>query len=311
MAVRIRKKTSREEWLNWRRENVNASEAAALIGADKYRTKLQLYHEKRGAFAQEQTKAMARGLHMEAAILSMLQEERPDWKIEPCPHYYDDPDLRIGCSPDAFAWSPEWEGHANVQLKTVARPVFEQDWLDEDGAVTVPLYYQIQTVIEATQTGAALNFIVPYVVETFARDDKRDLYIEQVPIHQGAWNRIVQETKLFWHQFEQGIEPPIEPERDGDFIKRLYPTPDGRILDLTGNNELPGLCANYLALSTELSALNKPVREMEKTRKIFATQIQAKIGAASGAVLPGLEIEWKEMNRKACQYRQMSIREAR
>ncbi len=105
LSASCRKKTSREEWLNWRRENVNASEAAALIGADKYRTKLQLYREKRGAFAQEQTKAMARGLHMEAAIL--------------CHHYYDDPDLRIGCS-------PEWEGHANVQLKTVARPVFEQ-----------------------------------------------------------------------------------------------------------------------------------------------------------------------------------------
>jgi predicted phage-related endonuclease len=307
--IRIREKTSREEWLQWRLSNINASEAGALVGVHKYITPLQLYHEKKTGLGKTQTRVMSRGLHMEAAILSMVREERPDWTIQECKDYYDEPELRIGCSPDAFAWSPAWSGHANVQLKAIGRPAFENDWRNDDGDVVVPLYYQIQTVVEAILTGSAQNFIVPYVIEAFPRDEKQDLFILEVPIHEGAWGRIVNEAKKFWENFEADIEPALDPEHDGDFIKRLHPTADGRIIDLRGDNELPGLLENYKLLSAELSELNKPVSVKEKLRKTFAVQIQAKLGSALGGVLPGWQIEWKDVNRKASAFRQLSIKQ--
>ena len=142
MTIRIREKTSREEWLQWRRENINASEAAVMLDHDKFQTRLGLYFEKKLGITQAEKRVMARGRHMEAAVLSMVAEERPSWTIKPCKDYYDDPDLRIGCSPDAFVWSDEWEGHANLQIKVVGRPIFEADWRDDDGGIYVPIHYQ-------------------------------------------------------------------------------------------------------------------------------------------------------------------------
>ena len=308
MSIRIREKLSREEWLAWRMPNINATEAPVILGVDKYQTLLGLYHEKKAGLAKKSSRIMRRGGHMEAAILSMLREERPDWQIEPCGNYYDDPDLRIGCSPDAFAWSPEWEGRANVQLKTVSRPVFETDWRDEDGGVVVPIYYQVQTVIEAKMTHAVRNFIVPYVIETFARDDREDLFVLDVPIHDGAWNKVVQKTAAFWENFEKGIEPPLEPERDGDLIKRLYPTEDGSVIDLGADNELPVLLAEEAELAELLSMGNEKLKSMVDRREALRTEIKAKLGCAVGAVLPGWEITWKTQCRKASQSRVLRIK---
>ncbi len=309
MKVRIREKLDRETWLKWRGENINASEIGAMVGVHDYYTKLQLYHEKKSGLTKEQTRAMERGLDMESAILAMVTREKPHWRIEPCKHYYDIPEHRIGCSPDAFVWSEEWEGHANLQLKLVARPVFEQKWQQEDGGFAVPIYYQVQTLTEAKLTRAARNFIAAYVIETFARDGVQDLFIQEIPIHEGAWAAVTRSTAAFWHDFDAGIEPAVEPERDNGFIKRLYPTEDGSIVDLTGDNELPEALEAYRRLSAQLSEANKPVAELEKQRKGWATLIQAKLGSASGGILPGWEITWKEQQRKACQFRQLRVKQ--
>ena len=147
MHIRIREKPDRETWLTWRLENSNASEAGAHLRCHDYCSQMQMFHEKRSGLTQASTRIMERGLDLEAAVIAMVARERPEWRVEACNDYYDAPDLRIGCSPDAFAWSGEWEGRANLQIKVIARRVFEEKWRNDDGNAGLE-FVQVSTVVK-------------------------------------------------------------------------------------------------------------------------------------------------------------------
>jgi predicted phage-related endonuclease len=302
--IRIREKTTRQQWLAWRKHNINASEVAAIMGLDKYATPLSIYHEKKGDIdGPNDTNLMRRGRWLESAIMTAVEEERPSWKVEAQRDYYDHPQMRIGCTPDAFVTSPAWEGRGVLQAKVVAKPVFAKDWLDGDDIV-IPLRYQLQTLVEAKLCGATWACVAALVVDAYSAD----LHIIETPIHEGAWQAILKTVAHFWQRFDAGNEPPLSPEYDGDLVKRLYATEDGSVVDLSGDNELPGLLDEYCRLSETLSAMNQQIRPVEKDREAVCTQIKAKLGKAEKAFLPGWEVTWKTQTRKASEFRVLRVK---
>ena len=108
---------------------LNASEVGAAAGKDPHKTLLQLYCEKTGELPQQaDNEAMQRGRWLESAVVAAIREEHPDWDIRyPLDLYLCDPDTLQGCTPDAAALI---DGElVNLQLKVVARPVYERDWV--------------------------------------------------------------------------------------------------------------------------------------------------------------------------------------
>ena len=86
--------TSREEWLEKRKQDITASTAGALLGLHPYCTPLQLYLDKTGIAPMDNrdNPAMRRGRLLEPVAMRIVQEEHPDWRVEAPGLYFRDPD---------------------------------------------------------------------------------------------------------------------------------------------------------------------------------------------------------------------------
>src|SRR5215475_12203164 len=88
--------TSRDEWLEWRKPFVTASQVGALFGAHPYLTALKLYCMKAGMeFPEKDNPAMRRGRLFEPAVALAVSEERPEWEIERANSFFGDLDTKM------------------------------------------------------------------------------------------------------------------------------------------------------------------------------------------------------------------------
>ena len=234
--------TDREQWLALRKNDITASDVAAVCGEGMYGSAAKVWAEKRGVIQPaELNEAMKRGHWGEAAVFEALQWERPTWELRRAKIYMRDPDARLGATPDGAAIIPGRDGVCIIQAKVVALPVFKRDWLliegdnPETGEAEPPIGYQLQTTTENMLAEATVGILAVLIVDTF----KWTLRTFEIERHAGAEAMIRKKVKAFWTNYlDTGIQPPLEAERDAELVKRLYPKDDGTTIDLSGNNRI-------------------------------------------------------------------------
>jgi hypothetical protein len=204
---------------------------------------------------------------------------------------------------------PGRDGVVVVQAKVIAAPVFRAHWIDDDGdddsddvefaPATPPLAYQLQTLTEAMLADAAAGVLAVLVVDTF----KWKLRLFWVERHLSAESRIREKVAHFWsHYLDLGIQPPIDAERDEELVKALFPTDDGTEIDLTGDNEIPGLVD---ALETARAEKKRYADDEQRAK----TAIAAKMGdAAIAHIAGGRRITFKTVHKKGYAVPAMSFR---
>lgn len=303
-AIERRTITSRAQWLEWRMSDVTASDVAALFGAHPYgRTRLSLWAEKQGLTeGMADNDALRRGRWGEAAVIEMLADERPTWRILRPRVYLRDRSIRLGATPDAEAIDPERDGLGIVQTKVIAESVYESEW-----SSAPPLGHQLQTLTEMALAGAAWGVIAALVVERFAWTP----VIFDLERHEGAEARIRAAVTRFWSDFEAGLMPVLDPERDAETIAAIYPRAEIKepALDLSGDNELGGML-------TTRAALQRLIKDGQTQIGKLETSVKAKLGLHERAVAPGWRIAWKNQHRDGysvppADYRVLRISEAR
>lgn len=305
MAIRQRKIIDREEWLTeWRPPNVNASEAGALFGIDKHCSPLELYHRKLGTIGpEEETESMRRGRWLEPAVLRATAELRPDLEISEPGLYFDDPRLRIGCTPDGFAVEKKTGRLGVVQAKTVGENIWKE-WT-ATGELQAPLAYELQTMIEAVHTKRTDFAILSFMIVGW----RVNMKLVEVPIIMKTWSAFVARVKQFWIDVAKRNPPPAN-GHDGDLIRQLYPGMPGVTIDLTGNNMLPELLEKHDALQEALKQARKPVNPLEKEYKAIRTQISGMMGDAEFALLPdGRQAQLKEQTNPGWKTRVLYIKD--
>jgi len=228
--------TDRAKWLEWRKQDVTASNVAALFHCHPYTTALRLYAAARGTeFPNEDNLTMRRGRWMEPTVAKAVSELRPEWRIEPATEYLRDPELRLGATPDFYVYSGP-PGKGILQAKTVAPSVYAREWAD---GVEVPLWIILQAVTEAMLAEA--DFIV--VAALLVDPHFMDVAIHEFPRNPAAEEKIKYAVAQFWKNVESGIEPDPDFTRDANTIKAMWRaerTPPSEV-DFTGNNEIPEL----------------------------------------------------------------------
>jgi len=279
--------TSREQWLALRKPDVTASAIAALFGVHPYKTALRLYLEHCGIEFDEGDDAVKRrGRLLESAVALAVAEQRPDWRIEKCQHYYRDTALHLGATPD-FLIHGDPRGLGVLQTKTAAPSVYERDW--QGGAVT-PFWVQLQTLTEAMLTGAV--FGVAAVLQVHAFDLACAMH--EIPRHPGAEKRIADAVAQFWIDVEDGNEPDADYGRDADLIKRIAPHEVvGKEVDLAGDNELPGLLDQHERIADAIKGYETRKDEIETAIKFRMRDAERVKG------LPDWSITWKSQHRSA------------
>lgn len=244
---------SRDQWLALRQKDITASVAGALLGIHPYTTAYSLWALKTGLIGDdvEETPPMRRGRLLEPVAVQMLREDRPDWQISdhPIGLYFRDPVARLGATPDLFA-RDEKGRWGIIQIKTVEPGIFRQQWKDEDGAVSPPLWIVIQAIVECYLCGFEWAAVAPMVVGHGV-----ELPIVPVPLHDGIIDRIKGEVAAFWRLVEEGRTPEPDYGRDGGLLAQLH-AGDDRIVDMSADNEFPSLVASREKISAERKVLD-------------------------------------------------------
>jgi predicted phage-related endonuclease len=195
--------TDRAAWLAMRSQDLTASDIGAALGLDPYKSRLAVYAEKTGLLMpQADNNAMRRGRWLEAAVLSAIREQNPDWEVRPAAIYLRDPEIRLGGTPDALA-ATDKPGITNVQCKVVNRPAFERDWAEGP-----PMRYMLQTLAEGMLLRADQSLIAALVIDTYTAE----LELFEVPRHDGAEARLRQVAVDFWAMVAAG-QPELMRER--------------------------------------------------------------------------------------------------
>lgn len=283
----------RATWLALRQHDITASDVPAICGEGMFGSATKVWAEKLGKVGpQEMTEAMKRGLWGEAAVFSAIEMEYPDWEVRRAKVYLRDAAARLGATPDGAAIIPGLEGVTIIQTKVIARPVFNAYWLadpdDEYSPIVAPLGYQLQTLTEAMLADAARAMIVALVVDTF----KWSLVTFRIERNPSAEAVIRDRVASFCRNYlDTGIQPPIDPERDDEVLKSLFPNDNGIEIDLSADNELPGLVSDL-----ETARFGK--KTFDNQEKVAKTAIAGKMGEAAFARLAdGRRISFKTQHR--------------
>lgn len=265
--------SDRESWLNMRKQDVTASDVAAVFGLHPYKTPLALWADKTSVGIETgENAAMRRGRWLEDAVIAACRDQHPDWDIVKPGIYVRAPAYRLGCTPDAVA-----NGNIIVQCKTVAAQAFK-GW--DDGP---PTHYQLQALTEALLTGADRAVLAVLVTSAYGADYKE----YDIPRHEAAEAKILEGVPAFWSKIEAGEAPNAEYGADADLLAKIYAPNDALPpLDLTTDNYAG-------ALLEERERLMRDKNEIEDRLDAIKGEILEKLAGHTLATLPG----WKITNR--------------
>jgi predicted phage-related endonuclease len=274
----------REEWLGWRRKNVNASDAACLWGDDvhPFMSAYKLWALYSGKVsAAEENDAMKRGRRLEPVAIEMLQEEKPLWTIWRPGVYLEHPEWRVGATPDVYATIQG--ARANVQIKTTGLYAFKRHWIDQDTKeVRPPVWIMVQASIEAMLTGLDRAFVAVLVVSD---GGNLDLHVVEVPMRANILPQLVKRAAEFWRRVENADPYPVNYERDAATVLEVFRDENGGEIDLSA---VPGIDEKM----TEHARLTEAIRAGEKAgdarKRINAWFVQHLGNARYGRVGPML-----------------------
>lgn len=276
---------TRDTWLEMRRRNIGASDAAALFHAHPYKTALQLWAQQRGTLPNEDqvdNDALRRGRILEPAVAAGLREAHPEWVIEPAAEYVELSGPRLGATPDFYAWPdhhafPEDEKLFLIQVKTVIEDVYEADWTPSP-----PAHFLIQCQAEMLVTG-----IPRCVLAVMVLDGRK------FPIHEYSFKfdpefagELEAAAVKFWTAVDSGREPAIKHGQDGATLAQLYPQGHAEpVLALHGDNDFVDACHAYKAAALR-------VKDAEAEKAAAGTRIMAKLRSHAKAEARDFKVSW-------------------
>ncbi len=273
----------RADWLELRRNFVTASVAGSLLQCHPYTTAYQLWALKTGRVEEssEENDAMRRGRLLEPVAVQMLREERPTWTIDYRADnaFYCERSLRLGATPDAFAYRPDIDGQGIVQFKTSSEEAYRDSWLDpETKEVEVPLWIAVQAIVEARLTGASWAAVAVLVVG-------RGIHMEvvDIPLHEQVWTALLASVAEFWRVTDAGEHPPIDWDRDGSAVLDVNRWSEPKRVDLSADPD-------FEAYATALDEAREQRRALQRREDLCRAQILYAMGNAEIATTGRFEV---------------------
>jgi predicted phage-related endonuclease len=295
MAVETIAIADRDDWLLLRKQAVNASEVATVLGLGAYGSRAELYAEKKNLRPpRADSGILRRGRWLEASVFEALADERPKWKIRRAKIYLLDRERHLGATPDGFAIRGGSRGV--IQAKVVARSQFRRRWLTTagddlaTGVADMPIYYQLQVLTEMMLSDCEWGVLAVLVASEYDAtlrtfDIERDGGLEQMIVNAVA--------KFKRDHLDPGVMPEFAPQQDAELIRALYPQASGTTIDLSSNNRVGELVEQWQELGAALARINK----QQKTAK---TELEALLGDATYGTLPdGRCLQWRNEPRRA------------
>jgi putative phage-type endonuclease len=269
------------EWIALRKQDITSTEVSALFGLSPYKTRLQLWAEKRGELEDnfEGNTRTKWGTMMQAAIANAIAEEQ-GWTVRARNMYSRIPALQIGASFDYEVIGHE-DGPAILEIKNVDWLVYKNKWTEVDGIISAPDHIELQLqhqMLVSKRTWGAIGVLV-------GGNDLKVIIRQADPeIHAAIKARAAE----FWASVSLGVRPDPNFPSDAETVIRLNKTSTpGTVCDCTGDTVVDELVANYKHVSNEIASL-------EDIKTTIKAKLLERIGSAEKAFGTGWSISAKE-----------------
>lgn len=288
------------EQLALRKQGVGASEVAAILGLDPYRTALDVYLDKRGLLEPfPENRFTHWGKRLEAVLVEEYRDRHPDLLIAETgtrvgaePWMLSTPDRLVIEGHGGHPVSPEVVRAAreenDVQVQTVkwgleckCRGFFASDQWGDEGSDEVPHSVAAQCHWGMLVTG----FERWDVVVLLGGNDYREYTLRADPeIHAS----LVAAVRVFWHEnVLAGVHPPFTgADSDHRYLLKTYPTHTSEIVAPT---------ADITEAAKLLAVHRAAMKRHEDEASIHEARIKEFIGGRLGVEFPFGKITWKHM----------------
>jgi len=272
MKEPTRKFETEAEWLEARQQGIGGSDAAAAVGASKWKSPLELYVEKIGLADPETQKANSEiirwGKRLEEPIREAYEEETGRTVFKHGLHLFVSEDQPfMMCTLDGSVLKKTDDKVGVFESKNTGY-YREREILEE-----VPLEFQIQVQHEMAVgewEWASIAILL----------NGRKLLWLDIPRNDEFIKAMTAAEKELWDRIQNRNPPPVSTpfESAGKALRALHPVDRGGVI------ELPLEC---LAMDRELQRCKDELEEWTAKKVMFETMIKEKIGDNTVGLLPG------------------------
>lgn len=243
-----------EEWLEMRKQDITSTMCPALFGLSPYITKFELYHAKKNGIEVpfQTNERIERGKRIEAYIAEEVCQEQ-GWTPRKMDEYIRIPSLGLGSSFDFEAICDD-RGRGILEIKAV--DAFQmRNWKEDCMPAHFEVQIQHELLLSASDWGVVACCATIHDTRLFFRKADKDM--------QAA---IINASQKFWLNVANGIEPDPNFQKDGQVIDLLYRDIKEETLDLTEDEYIEELIAQYEYNATQ-----------EKTHSLRKAELKARI----------------------------------
>lgn len=288
----------REHWLQLKSQDVSSTEVASLYG-EGYQTEFELYHTKKsGSIIElEDNDRMKWGRRLQDVIAAGIAEDE-GWQIKPLTCYArHDTQRGMGASFDyEVIFSDGVKGI--MEIKAVDFIIHRDDWIDDADYKEAPVHIEMQLQQQLE--------ILKYergVIAALVSGNKPVIIMRERDHEMGK--ELCERIEKFWQDVDSGNEPPVDYNRDGEMLKKLFANAVPRTEVLTDNPRAVQLCDEYNIAST-IESTGKKRKEAAKN------ELMTLITDAEKAICGPYKISAAVINRAeylspATSYRNMRI----
>ena len=260
--------SSREEWLELRRNGIGGSDAAAILELSKWSSPLAVYADKLGLVPErEDNEAMRQGRDLEAYVAERWAEHT-GLKVRRENHILINTDLPFM--------------HANIDRRIVGlneglecKTTSVYNPTDFEGGDVPPEYY-VQCQHYMAVTGWKVWHLAVLVLN-------KGFYVFRIERNEDDISVLIESERAFWHDHVLAQVPPEPMEQDDDTVASLYPRDEGGYVPL------------YSVSSTLSDLVAKKARKKDLDAEISALEnrIKMALGEASEGGDDFYSVSWK------------------
>ena len=267
---------SREQWLELRRQGIGGSDAAAIVGLDRYRSAFDVYAEKIGLKPEQpDNEAMRQGRDLEQYVAERFMEATGK-KVRRRNAMLQHPEY-----PFMTANIDRWVVGENAGLECKTTSVLNRTKFSQG---EFPPNYYVQCVHYMAVTGAERWYLAVLVLN-------KAFYVFTIERDEAEIQTLIDAEKDFWenHVLKQIPPAPDGTESTSELIKQLFPEAREREeIALYGHEDK---IQQYLELDAQ-------VKELTQKRDALKQELQLAMSDAEIGRAQGYVVEWKNQVRQ-------------
>lgn len=244
---------ARQFTLNERSKKIGASDIPVMLGMSKFRTPMELLHEKKGEAVPNQVgNAAVWGTYLEPFVCEMAEKEK-GFKLRQVHKQVVHPAMDyFGCHLDRkISGTPT----TNVEVKTLTTRT-RSEWDSNENQLPDHYYMQVQAQM-ACDPKLTHTLVIGAIL------DSRELIYRWIPRDEETIEFIEVEVKYFWEECVHGISRPRNLRYD-DYKDTYFSRESVDYVDSDGMGlllEIANLKAQKSSLETEISRMEEKIAE--------------------------------------------------